>query len=537
MKSAANFRRILLVYPEFEPTYWGMQYFLPMVGKKALMPPLGLITIAALTPPGYEFRLVDLNCQILSDDDIDWADMVCFSAMLFQKQTLFRAARRCKDAGKLVVFGGPYPTACPQECESQCDVLVLNEGEITWPAFISDLEQTGGYKTVYSSAAKPDLVNTPVPRVDLLKIEDYLIVPVQFSRGCPYLCEFCDIIVMFGRKPRTKTPEQMIAELEAIYATGYRGTVFIVDDNFIGNKKAVKSLLPHMAAWNRERDYPFVYGTEASIDLADDADLLQLMVDANFAWVFIGLESPDPESLKEARKTQNLRAPLLDSVRTIQGYGLTVYGGFIIGFDHDDETIFDRQIEFISETAIPFAMIGPLDALPGTPLHARMQREGRLLTYREGDEDRLIGGYRYTNIKTLLPPKTFFEGYRKMLNALYSPRAYFDRLTGTFSRLPAGNYLHRPKNVKRRLPVTESLARMVAALRQLPWSYLREFLRFAWRTYKDRPDQFIRVLPYAMLGVHYYRFTFENIVPDLSKLIDRLSIEDRGNGRRSDALH
>jgi radical SAM superfamily enzyme YgiQ (UPF0313 family) len=515
-------RRILLVYPEFEPTYWGMQHFLPMVGKKALMPPLGLITVAALTPPGYEFRLVDLNCRPLSDEDIAWADVVCFSAMLFQKRTLFKAARRCRDAGKLVVFGGPYPTACPEECTSHCDVLVLNEGENTWPAFISDLEQTGRCRSVYTSAEKPGLANVPVPRMDLLNTADYLMIPVQFSRGCPYLCEFCDIIVMFGRKPRTKSPGQMIAELEAVYATGHRGTVFIVDDNFIGNKRAVKNLLPRLSAWNRERGYPFVYGTEASIDLADDHELLRLMTDANFAWVFIGLESPEAESLKEARKTQNLRSPLLDSVKTIQSFGLTVHGGFIIGFDHDDETIFDRQIGFISETAIPFAMIGPLDALPGTPLHARMGREGRLLPSREGDEDRLIGGYRYTNIKTVMPQKAFFEGYRTMLETLYSPRAYFSRVGEMLFRLPSRRSLRRAKKLRMSVSLLESLGHFLRALRKLPWSYLQEALRLAWKTYRNRPDQLFRVLPYAMLGVHYYRYTFETIVPDLTRMIDKL---------------
>ena len=529
MEANGNFRRILLVYPEFEPTYWGMQHFLPMIGKKALMPPLGLITIAALTPPGYECRLVDLNCRTLSDDDIAWADLACFSAMLFQKRALFRAARRCRDAGKLVVFGGPYPTACPEECAPHCDVLVLNEGEITWPAFISDLEQTGRWQSIYASAEKPDLTSTPVPRMDLLNMEDYLMIPVQFSRGCPYLCEFCDIIVMFGRKPRTKSPEQMIAELEAVYATGYRGTVFIVDDNFIGNKRAVKNLLPPLSAWNRKRGCPFVYGTEASIDLADDHELLRLMTDANFAWVFIGLESPEAESLKEARKTQNLRAPLLDSVKTIQGFGLTVHGGFIIGFDHDDETIFDRQIGFISQTAIPFAMIGPLDALPGTPLHARMQREGRLRQSRDGDEDWLIGGYRYTNIQTVIPQKAFFEGYRKMLDTLYSPQAYFNRVGETLSRLPSSRNLHRPRKLRRSLPFLESLVQCFHALRKLPWSYLQEFMKLAWKTYRNRPDQLIRVLPYAMLGIHYYRYTFETIVPDLTRIIDKLP-EDTGVG-------
>src|SRR5438094_5922362 len=228
------YRHILMIYPEFPKTYWGMQYTLPLAGKKSSMPPLGLLTIAALTPAGYEFRVVDLNCEPLTDCDLEWADMVCFSAMLPQKTSLFETAPRCKAAGKLVVFGGPFPTACPEECRPYADVLVLNEGEITWPAFLADLAH-GTYKSLYTSEEKPDVTQTPLPRFALVNLHDYTAVPLQFSRGCPFQCEFCDIIVMFGRRPRTKTPQQMTAELEAVYNTGYRGMIFIVDDNFIGN--------------------------------------------------------------------------------------------------------------------------------------------------------------------------------------------------------------------------------------------------------------------------------------------------------------
>ena len=249
-------RNILMVYPKFPSTYWGMQYALPLMGKKGLMPPLGLITIAALTPSHYQLRLVDLNCEPLQDQDLAWADIVCFSAMLPQKGSLFEAAERCKTAGKLVVFGGPYPTACPDECAPHTDVLVLNEGEITWNAFLSDFE-SGTYKSRYITEDRPDVTQTPVPRFNLLKIEDYTTIPIQFSRGCPYLCEFCDIIVLFGRRPRTKTPDQMLKELDAIYATGHRGPVFIVDDNFIGNKKEAAKFLTQLVSWNRKHGTPF----------------------------------------------------------------------------------------------------------------------------------------------------------------------------------------------------------------------------------------------------------------------------------------
>ncbi len=359
-------RRMLMVYPEFHPTYWGMQYSMEMIKRKSLMPPLGLLTIAAMTPESFEIRVVDLNCRELTDVDIAWADLVLFSSMLAQRSQLFSAARRCRAASKLVVFGGPYPTACPDECRAECDVMVLNEGEITWPIFLKDLA-AGTLQRVYTSQEKPDLTNTPCPRFDLVNMSEYVVVPVQFSRGCPFMCEFCDIIVMFGRKPRTKTPAQVLAELDALLAAGYRGRVFIVDDNFIGNKAAVARLLPEIKRWNDAHGNPFSYGTEASLDLAEHPDLLQGMVEAGFIFTFLGVETPSEESLKETRKVQNIsKFPLLERIRTIQSSGLIVYGGFIIGFDHDTEDIFDRQIEFIKAASIANAMIGPILALPGT---------------------------------------------------------------------------------------------------------------------------------------------------------------------------
>src|SRR4030095_6632633 len=243
----------------------------------------------------------------------------------------FKTAARCKGAGKLVVFGGPFPTACPDECRPYCDVQVLNEGEITWPLFLEDLAQ-GVFQNVYTSETKPDVTTTPIPRFDLLRIEDYTIIPIQFSRGCPFQCEFCDIIVMFGRRPRTKTPQQLCAELQALFDTGYRGIVFIVDDNFIGNKREVRRLLPELKAWNDAHGKPFLYGTEATVNLADDADLIGQMVEANFQWVFLGIETPSAESLKETMKYQNIKRSLLDSVKAIQNVGLGVYGGLLIGF-------------------------------------------------------------------------------------------------------------------------------------------------------------------------------------------------------------
>ncbi|MGH8644839.1 MAG: radical SAM protein [Gammaproteobacteria bacterium] len=524
-------RHILLIYPQFPNTYWGMQYFLPLIGKKALMPPLGLIIVAAMTPDTYGIRLSDLNCEPLAQGDLDWADVVCFSAMLPQKPSLFQTAQRCRGAGKLIVFGGPYPSACPQECAPFCDVLVLNEGEITWPAFLKDLER-GSYQSIYTTTERPDVTETPLPRFDLLKIQDYGAIPVQFSRGCPFQCEFCDIIVMFGRRPRIKTPAQVVAELTAVYETGYRGMIFIVDDNFIGNKKAVKKLLAALIEWNEVNRHPFFFGTEASVNLADDQELLDLMVRAHFLWVFLGIETPSPESLKETGKVQNLKGSLVDKVKAIQRAGLLVYGGFIIGFDHDTEDIFERQIDFITEAAIPNAMIGPLVALPGTPLYARMKQVGRLMAETDRDQERTVASG-YTNIITRLSQRSLLEGQAKILQSLYTPAAYYARTFAALALLP------RPRSLVKRIARVLWLAKAGASvlvdtqgptahgwihslgplhrfLRQLPTDFKRESLKFAWRVLRHCPDQIPFVVPFILMGFHFFMFTFDHALPELS---------------------
>lgn len=532
------YRHILLVYPEFPKTFWGMQYILPVAGKKALMPPLGLITIAALTPARYEFRLVDLNCQPLSERDLEWADMVCFSAMLPQKTSLFAAASRCKAAGKLTVFGGPLPTACPEECRPYCDVLVLNEGEMTWPAFLEDFER-GIRKGVYTSEEKPDVTQTPIPRFDLLDIHDYACIPIQFSRGCPFQCEFCDIITMFGRRPRTKTPQQLVTELEAVYNTGYRGAIFIVDDNFIGNKREVKKLLPEMTAWNRAHGDPFVYYTEASVNLADDADLLTQMVTCNFREVFLGLETPSLESLRETRKYQNTKRSLVDSVHAIQEAGLTVQGGFIVGFDNDGEDVFDRQIEFIRQAAIPYAMVGLLIALPGTPLYTRLAQAGRLESL---DYDRSLTQCGFTNIVTTLPRRTLLEGYRRILQTIYTPSEYFARALEVLCRLPhpqsksawiqktfwsVWHVLNRGVTTKKQKHsgVLARLLFLYTAYRHMPPDYRKESVRFLWAVLKTRPDQLERALGAVCIGTHFYQFTFEHVLPELDLRLAQLPLE------------
>ncbi len=532
-----KYKNILMVYPKFPPTYWGSQYYLPLIGKKAAMPPLGLITIAAMTPADYQIRLIDLNCESLQESDLAWADIVCLSAMLTQKSSLFETAKRCRVAGKLVVFGGPYPTACSEECTPHCDVQVLNEGEITWREFVQDLDR-GTYKSVYTTPDKPDVTKTPVPRFDLLNLDYYAMNSVQFSRGCPYLCEFCDITVMFGRKPRTKTPPQMMKELDAIYDTGFRGVIFVVDDNFIGNKKEAKKLLAALAVWNAERGHPFFYGTEVTVNLADDAELLDLLVKANFIWVFMGIETPSADSLKETRKFQNLKGSLVEHVWRIQKAGLLTYGSFIVGFDSDTDDIFGRQIEFITDASIANAMIGPLVALPGTPLFARMKQTGRLIEELTGDEERTLGSG-YTNIVTRIPRKQLLEGHLRVIRTLYEPEAYFKRALAMFSRMS------HPATVAGRLKrlffLTASGVRNLVSkwvngkislrtmwrqyqqqkiiYKQFPEDYKKASQEFSRRVMREYPDQIPFIMHYITLGYHYYMFTFDHAAPGLTKLL------------------
>ena len=516
-----SFRRILMVYPEFPVTYWGFQCSLPLIDKKAAMPPLGLLTIAAMTPPEFECRIVDLNCGPLSAADLAWADITCFSAMISQRSSLFATAERCKAAGKLVVFGGPFPTGCPEECAPYCDVQVLNEGELTWPIFLQDLRQ-GEYRALYTSDEKPDITSTPIPRFDLINVEDYLLIPIQFSRGCPFLCEFCDIIVMFGRKPRTKTPEQVCSELESLYRTGYRGSVFIVDDNFIGNKRDVKRLLPRLKEWNEAHGTPFGFGTEATINLADDPALLRDMVEAGFDWVFVGIETPSVESLKETHKLQNTRRSLVESVHEIQNAGMLVYGGFIIGFDSDREDIFDRQVEFITEAAIPVAMVGLLGALPGTPLYQRLRDAGRL----KGETFAGDNQCGYTNIETVLPERVLVEGYRRILERIYTPEAFFVRARNAIARLPHPASLNgrirvfirlfRLNNIgNRSLP--RRLALMCRVAKALPGEFRWQSLRFLYFVGRDRPELLPGAVSLVVLGLHFCQFSEEHVLPQLGQ--------------------
>src|ERR1051325_5203370 len=418
--------KVLLVNPEFPDTYWSFRHALPFEGKRCAFPPLGLLTVSALLPASWERRLVDLNIESLKQTDIEWADMVFATAMLVQKESLREVVKRCKAHGKRIVLGGPYVTSTREELPP-ADHVFRGEAETTLPEFIADLER-GEAKPVYQAPERPALAITPQADFHLANLKRYSAMSVQYSRGCPFSCEFCDIIEIYGRVPRTKSNQQILAEFDALYDLGWRGTLFIVDDNFIGNKKNVRQLMPELAKWQKDHNYPFSLLTESSLNLADDAALLASMRDAGFRRVFIGIETPVEESLHEAQKSQN-RGNLLDQVKTIQSYGMEVMAGFIVGFDNDPIDIFERQIDFIRKSAIPLAMVGLLNALPDTQLWKRLEREGRLLGEASGNNTVCT-----FNFKTRMDPALLIKGYQSIMQTIYSPREYYQRVLDSRTR-------------------------------------------------------------------------------------------------------
>ena len=413
--------KALLVSPFIPDTFWSFKHILKFIRKKAAHIPLGLITVGAMLPREWDIRLVDMNVETLTDDMIAWSDMVFMSAMVVQKQSVMEIVNRSRNLGKKIVAGGPLFTSAAEDY-SDIDHLVLNEAEITFPLFLSDLA-TGNLKHIYSSGVKPDITRTPLPRWDLINMNYYASMSIQYSRGCPFDCEFCDIVNLNGRRPRVKSNEQMIAELEILYKFGWRGRLFIVDDNFIGNRVKVKSFLRVLTPWQQARDYPFSLYTEASVNLAQDEELMQLMTSGGFDSVFLGLETPEEECLAECGKHQNLSINLLEAVKTIQRNGMEVMGGFIIGFDNDPPNIFERQIKFIQNSGVVKAMIGLLNAIPGTRLYQRLQEEGRLLQDCTGDN--CDGSL---NFVPRMDAQTLRDGYQAVLNNLYSPKQYYDRV-------------------------------------------------------------------------------------------------------------
>ncbi len=392
-----------------------------IIPEKSSMPPLGLITVAALCPPTWEIRLLDHAFEELRDQDLEWADLVMVSAMYAQRADARAILERARGLGRRTFIGGPWASSEPESVLPEADHVLVGEAEEVFAGIAIALEQ-GKAQRLYRVADKPDMTSSPTPRYDLLRLNAYVSMPVQFSRGCPFQCEFCDIITIYGRRPRAKSNEQIIRELDLLRKLGWHSEVFIVDDNFIGNSKLALQLVKDLAPWQERNGHPFVFFTEASIDLADRPELMAAMVAANFAYVFIGIESPSSEALKETHKFQNLRKDSLTQIRAIQEAGLWVLGGFIVGFDSDDESIFDRQLEFIDRAGIAWAMAGVLQAPPTTPLYDRMKRDGRLI-----EDSSATTNFAPPNFRTVLPLPVLLGGLGQLLGGLYQPESFFRR--------------------------------------------------------------------------------------------------------------
>jgi Fe-S oxidoreductase len=423
--------RVLLLYPTFPKSFWSFEKALALVDRKALLPPLGLITVAAILPQDWEFRLVDRNVRAVTEAEWDWAEMVIISGMIVQADDMMAQIREAKRRGKSVAVGGPYATSLPHEPQGAgADFLILDEGEITLPMFVEAVRRGETQGVFRANGEKPDVTTTPIPRFELLDLDAYDNMSVQFSRGCPFQCEFCDIIVLYGRKPRTKEPQQLLAELERLYELGWRRTVFLVDDNFIGNKRNVKLLLKELKGWMEAHQYPFHFNTEASVDLAKDPELMEMMVDCNFNAVFLGVETPDEDSLALTQKFQNTRDSLSDSVDAIIAAGLRVMAGFIIGFDGEKPGAGDRIVRFVEKTAVPTALFSMLQALPDTALWHRLEKEGRL----RGK----VANINQTTLMNFVPTRPLEEITREYVNAfweLYDPMTYLNRTYRHFLKL------------------------------------------------------------------------------------------------------
>ena len=443
---------VLLIHPEFPDTFWSFKYALKFIRKRAASPPLGLLTVSALLPKTWQRRLVDLNVTPhLKDQDLAWADMVFIGGMTVQRSSARAVIRRCRAVGVPVVAGGPLFTA-EHEDFPDADHFVLNEAELTLPPFLRDLE-AGRPERIYTTAEFPDIERSPAPEWELLDLKRYASMSVQYSRGCPFDCEFCNVTALFGHRPRTKSAAQVIAEMDALYALGWRGGIFFVDDNFIGHKARLKrELLPALIAWQQGRK-GVTFNTEVSVNLADDPELMQMMADAGFDTVFVGIETPDENSLRECNKKQNTGRDLVADVKKIQRAGLQVQGGFIVGFDSDKPSIFRRQIEFIQKSGIVTAMVGLLQAPSGTRLFERLKRENRIAGFTSGDN---VDGT--TNIVPIMALKTLREGYENILQHIYSPDHYYQRVK-TFLRE------YRTPKIRPRLSLARVLTFLHSALR------------------------------------------------------------------------
>ncbi len=497
-------KKILMVYPKIPSTYWSFEYSLPFIGKKTNFPPLGLLTVAALIPEEYDVKLINTNITPLKDKDIIDADYVFISAMIVQKDSMDEVIKLCRKYNKPVVAGGPHPTVSHQSIKG-VDHFVLDEAEITLPLFFKDLKE-GKAKKIYRSEAKPDITTTPVPRFDLIDINQYSSMVLQYSRGCPFNCEFCDIIELFGRVPRTKTPEQFTVELQRVYDTGYRGSIFVVDDNFIGNKIEVKKLLRRMIEWQKEKKQPFTFITEGSINLAQDEELMDLMAASRFNMVFVGIETPVEESLILTNKKQNTKMSLLESVHKIQKKGIEVSSGFILGFDNEPENIFDLQIDFIKESAIPTAMVGLMAALPQTQLYRRLEKENRILHETSGNNTHDLE----LNFIPTMPAEKLIAGYKRVISTIYKPKVYFQRCYDMLMIMP-DNF--RSSKVKTSLSniLTYGMAFFRSLLLQTFSLHGYYYLKFLAKVLIKKPGAFPKAVQQAIYGYHFFKITEKQI--------------------------
>ncbi|MGY8708723.1 radical SAM protein [Bradyrhizobium sp. 18BD] len=463
----ASHCKVLMLYPLFTAeSFWSFGESCKLMGVRRPAAPLGLITVAAMLPKSWTIRLIDCNTQSFGDDDLAWADVVFTGGMLPQQADTLRLIDKCRAAGKPVVVGGPDPTSSPHIYE-KADFRVLGEAESVIDDFIAAWD-SGARSGVFTAPKfQADVTKTPVPRFDLLRFEDYLYLGVQYSRGCPFTCEFCDIIELYGRVPRTKTTEQMFVELETLYAMGYRGHLDFVDDNFIGNKKSLRQFLPQLAEWQRAHGYPFELSTEASVNLADDPELLELMGEANFFGIFVGIESPDPATLVAMRKKQNTRRNIAESIHKIYAAGMLVTAGFIVGFDSEKVAMADAMVDFIEEAAIPVAMVGLLYALPNTQLTRRLAKEGRL--HAGHDLAPTMGGDQCTdgiNFDPVRPLRDILLDYKTVLERIYSPAAYAGRVDKLMTLLDRSRQRHElaEGDIRARVGAMETVHRVVTAI-------------------------------------------------------------------------
>ncbi len=489
--------KILLVSPRTPDTFWSFAHVLRFVAKKAAFPPLGLLTIAAMLPRDWELRVVDLNVRRLTDADVRWADWVFLSAMIVHQESVREIAKRCADLGRPILAGGPLFTT-GHEGFPEIPHFVLGEAEEIMPQVVADL-QAGTLQRVYQAPSFPALAQTPVPRWDLIRVRDYVTMAAQFSRGCPFDCEFCDIIVMNGRVPRTKSPEQFVGELEALRQRGWKDMVFVVDDNFIGNKARTRALLHALIAW-RERTKPQMgFLTEASINLADDPDLLDLMVRAGFRKVFVGIETPSAASLDECRKLQNRGRDLVAAVQVLQRAGLEVMGGFIVGFDSDTGDIFKQQFDFIQRSGVVTAMVGLLTALPQTRLYQRLKQENRLIADSGGDNTAAS-----LNFRPKLNREYLENGYRELMRRLYEPRNYYRRIRVFLKNYEVnGGRLHLSQS---------DIAAFIKSFWLLGVWHRGRFAYwwFSVTTLLRRPRQFRVAIELAIIG-HHFRCVAERL--------------------------